>query len=148
MSHIRSILVKLCLWFLTSAFFVLLFHSGSGSPSPTQTFPASSTLRATTPILKEKQLFNYKITKRLKSRSFPTFRWLVCSNLCNNGCLLVCGSGISYRERLFSTAGDLIVITIWGVSPISHHPLHQLHFLLRSSPAHSTSVLIFPINNI
>ena len=62
----------------------------------------------------------YKITKRLKLRSFHTFRWLVYSNLCNNGCLLVCGSSISYRERLFSTAGDLVVITVCGVSPITH----------------------------
>ena len=99
-------------------------------------------------LLKQQQQFwkrtssYYKITKRLKLRSFHTFRWLVCSNLRNNGCLLVCGSNISYRERLFSTAGDLVVITV------THHPSptpSTPHFAQKFISLDSDNVLTFPI---
>ena len=67
---IRSIHVKLCVWLPTSAFSVL-FHFFEGSPSPTQTFPATSTLRATAAILKEFLLQKYKKTEIKIFSHFP-----------------------------------------------------------------------------
>ena len=47
-----------------------------------------------------------------------------------------------------STAGDLVVIAVWGVSNTIHPVTHQpSNILLRSPSAHSKSVLNFP-NNI
>ena len=100
------------------------FTSAKARPVPHRLFLQYQLLEQQQKFWKRNSSY-YKITKSLKLRSFHTFRWLVCSNLCNRGCLLVYGSSISYRERLFSCPGQL---NRWPCHSLSESVSQSGHF--------------------